>query len=486
MGKKQKRENPARIQPSVESSNTKIQLSADTYNGVRKDIASNVTDIDDVLSILKLAPKTPAIAVNNRYEPSTYGLPQSVQNIITEICTKKQVPTEFVLSPLLAVAGAAAGRKAVLKGRGYENSPGFWCAVVAAPGSNKSHPQKLICEPLTKLNERLVAAHNEAIREWKVQCAEISKKSKDDSKALPPQPPKCRVYASDTTREALDEILAGSPSGVCQVRDELSGWLADLDRYGKSGESQTLISYWNGYGAFIDRKGEAGTRVVGDVLYNTCGTIQPGMLSEGFKSQHIASGFIHRFIFFWPQVIPAKRIERNPIEPDMSQWVKLFNNLADLRDTNTVLSLSEEANEVAMGFEEWLEYAKSDSQTSDYEKGVLSKLDIIMLRLACVARMLAIADGDNSHEVTSTEMKWACDLCRYLHQTQMRVYEELQSGSSKRPMNDRELIRTFFNRFERKGVTQGKLAKLLNTSQPYISQCVNPKSKPQQEIESTE
>ena len=182
---------------------------------------------------------------------------------------------------------------------------------------------------------------------------------------------------------------------------------------------------------------------------------------------------------------------------DLIQYMVQYNNcqvivsthspfLLSMRDANTVLSLSEEANKVAMGFEEWLESAKSDSQTSDYEKGVLSKLDIIMLRLACVARMLAIADGDNSHEVTATEMEWACDLCRYLHQTQMRVYEELQSGNRQRPMNDRELIRAFFKRFESKGVTQGKLAKLLNTSQPYISQCVNPKAKPTQETESAE
>ncbi|HJE39080.1 MAG TPA: DUF3987 domain-containing protein [Candidatus Amulumruptor caecigallinarius] len=46
---------------------------------------------------------------------------------------------------------------------------------------------------------------------------------------------------------------------MCQVRDELSGWLADIGRYGKSGEIQTYLSYWNGKGATIDRKGEVGT-----------------------------------------------------------------------------------------------------------------------------------------------------------------------------------------------------------------------------------
>lgn len=226
--------------------------------------------------------------------------------------------------------------------------------------------------------------------------------------------------------------------------------------------------------------------MVDSVLYNICGTTQPGILADSFNQQHLASGFVHRFMFFWPQTIAKKRIERTPTVPDMTAWNNLINSLYSLRQQEITLTLSDEANNVAMVYESEIEDLKAVADIVPYEKGVLSKLDIIMLRLACVARMLAIADGDNSHEVTAMEMKWACDLCRYLHQTQMRVYEELQSGNRQRPMNDRELIRAFFKRFESKGVTQGKLAKLLNTSQPYISQCVNPKAKPTQETESSE
>ena len=191
-------------------------------------------------------------------------------------------------------------------------------------------------------------------------------------------------------------------------------------------------------------------------------------------------------MFFWPQIVAKKVIERIPTVPDMTAWNSLINSLYSLRQQKITLTLSDDANHVAMAYEREIEDSKDVADIVPYEKGVLSKLDIIMLRLACVARMLAIADGDNSHEVTATEMEWACDLCRYLHQTQMRVYGELQSGNRQRPMNDRELIRAFFKRFENKGVTQGKLAKLLNTSQPYISQCVNPKAKPTQETESSE
>lgn len=489
MEQKKERENSRQVHPSAMAGNdTNLQLSSDTYNSVSKEVEADLTESggdDEVLSNILSAPENPTVDVNSIYEPPIYGLPQRVQDLITDICAKKQVPTEFVLSPLLAVAGTAAGLNSVLDGRSYENSPCFWCVVVADPGSNKSYPQKLICNPLNRINTELSKVHDADLREWRAECAAISKGAKDKANAVqPPRPLKCRIRVEDTTREALAEILVGSPNGVCQIRDELSGWLGDIGRYGKSGEISTYLSYWSGEGTSIDRKGEDGTAIVDSVLYNICGTIQPGILADSFTNQHLTSGFVHRFMFFWPQVIPQKRIERNPISPDTTIWDNIVGTLYQLRTQNIRLTLNDAANEIAMDYEQELEEAKYTPTVTAYEKGVLSKLDIIMLRLACVARMLAIADGDASHEVTEQEMRWASDLCRYLRQTQMRVYETLQFGKNQRPLTDAELIRLFMLRFASKGVSQGALAKLLKTSQPYISQCVNPKSKGKEQIES--
>lgn len=484
------KENLTLIQPSMERLDINVQLSADIHKDISEQVISDgtdITDATDVLSTLKRAPETPSIRVNSRFEPPVYGLPQSVQNVINEICTKKQVPTEFVLSPLLAVAGAAAGRHSVLDSRSYDNPPCFWCVVIADPGSNKSYPQRLICSSLNEINQNLAKEYDEKIREWKTLCAVQTKKSKNRNVPHPPKPLKCRVCVSDTTREALTEILVGSPDGLCQIRDELSGWLDDIGRYGKSGEVATYLSYWTGEGIINDRKSEDCTAWVDGVLYNICGTIQPGILADSFNNkQYLKSGFMQRFMFFWPQNVQKKKIERTPTVPDMSSWKNLVNNLYGLRKQKIRLELSDAANEIIMAYENEIEDIKATTEYA-YEKGVVAKLDIIAFRLACVARMLAIADGDSSHEVTATEMKWAVDLCRYLHQTQMRVYEELQSGNRERNlMNDKELIRAFLKRFESRGVTQGKLAKLLGISQSYISQCVNPKVKPIQETESQE
>lgn len=484
MEKKEMRANPIEIQPSMAGTDTNIQHLADNHNGISENV---VTETEDAfLAQFVAAPEEPTIKANALNEPPIYGLPRSVQDFIIDVCSKKQVPIEFVLSPLLAVAGTMAGRNAVLDGRGYENSPCFWCMVIGDAGANKSFPQALITKPLDSINRDLIQKNKVELQQWQTVCATLTKNSKGEQPTLPPRPPKCRVEVSDTTREALDEIIAGSPCGVCQVRDELSGWLADIGRYGKSGEIQSYLSYWNGKGATIDRKGETGTTEADRVLFNICGTTQPDVLPDCFPKQYIVNGFAHRFMFFWPQIIPPKKIERYPLKPDTYHWDNLIHNLNAMRQTSTMITLSEDATDIAMQYEQEIESAKALHDITQYEMGALSKLNIYMLRLACVARMLAIANGDSSLEVSAMEMEWATDLCRYLHQTQMRVYEVLTHGRKPKPMTDKELIREIMRRYADKGVTQGKLAKVLGVSQAYISQCVNPKIKPTEVTDETE
>ena len=79
-------------------------------------------------------------------------------------------------------------------------------------------------------------------------------------------------------------------------------------------------------------------------------------------------------------------------------------NLNAMRQSSTLITLSEGATDIAMRYEQEIESAKAHPDTSQYEMGALSKLNIYMLRLACVTRMLAIADGDSSKEVSAKEM----------------------------------------------------------------------------------
>lgn len=112
------RANPIEIQRSMTGTDTNIRHLTDTHNSMSENVVAEVNDA--FLVQFLTAPEAPTIKANALEEPLIYGLPQTVQDFIIDVCIKKQVPIEFVLSPLLVIAGTMAGRNAVLDGRGYE------------------------------------------------------------------------------------------------------------------------------------------------------------------------------------------------------------------------------------------------------------------------------------------------------------------------------------------------------------------------------
>ena len=55
-----------------------------------------------------------------------------------------------------------------------------------------------------------------------------------DASFTPPR--RRRLIVVDATFEKLHEILAENPAGVLVIRDELTGWVAELERVGREGE----------------------------------------------------------------------------------------------------------------------------------------------------------------------------------------------------------------------------------------------------------
>ncbi len=73
------------------------------------------------------------------------------------------------------------------------------------------------------------------------------------------------------------------------VRDELTGWLAQLDKQGREGERGFFLQAWNGDGGFtIDRIGRGSIHVPA-VCVSLLGNIQPGRL-RGYLSEVLEGG----------------------------------------------------------------------------------------------------------------------------------------------------------------------------------------------------
>jgi hypothetical protein len=70
------------------------------------------------------------------------------------------------------------------------------------------------------------------------------------------------LYSQRCNVGKLHQILIQNPAGVLVLRDELTGWLANLERPGREGERAFFLECWNGDGCFdIDRIARGTVRV---------------------------------------------------------------------------------------------------------------------------------------------------------------------------------------------------------------------------------
>jgi Protein of unknown function (DUF3987) len=119
----------------------------------------------------------------------------------------------------------------------------------------------------------------------------------------PDRPRKRRVYSIDPTVQAARDLSASNPRGLLLYRDELSGWIADMDRYGGGGGGGDRAFWLQAYdgGRWIaDRvKDDDNGRDVPHLTWGIVGGIQPDKLGEMLLSGH-DDGLSSRFIYTWP------------------------------------------------------------------------------------------------------------------------------------------------------------------------------------------
>lgn len=342
------------------------------------------------------------------------GFHQDIQNIINDVSTKRLVPYELVVAPILAGASIAIGNKARIINE-YENNLSEWLMIVAPSGSNKSQPIKDLLEPITCISNDLHRRYVEEQKKYnKLQDKETS------------TPPKYKTLTiKDTTPESRNQALADNEHGVLLVRDELSGMIGDLGRYSKSGELEQMLSLFDGDDLQVTRKTQEPLYVKNPYL-SIIGGIQPGVLKDTFKgTQFTSSGFLPRFLMFYPQEISFAKRNSKPLDKVLTDmWHNVINKLYDdtLLSYDTKITLSVEADKEYTDFFNAVSYLLSIKE-DDYTRSVWSKLRIHVLRLAGLCHVLNIACGEPLSPIPIDTMKWAISTAKYFANTQDRVYE---------------------------------------------------------------
>ena len=290
--------------------------------------------------------------------------------------------------------------------------------------------------------KRTIEEEELRVQAWRELYKQAAKKGetephRPDSSISPPT--ERRLLLTDSTYEKLHEILSQNPAGVLVLRDELTGWLAGLDRQGREGERAFYLEAWNGNTPFtVDRIGR-GCVHVSAVCVSLFGNIQPARL-RSYLSEVIAGGpnddglFQRIQINVWPDPPRNwKNVDRRPDSHALRMAEEIFSKLAALSAENPLLmNFDPEAQQLFFTWLEELERrVRSEHGLSTFFVGHLSKYRSLMPTLA---GLFELADRVTESPALGEEVSISLDhasqaaaFCEYLESHALRVYGCVES-----------------------------------------------------------
>lgn len=368
-----------------------------------------------------------------------YGLPGIVRRVVTDVAVKRQSSDEFSLAMALSVMSIAVGNRARTSCLGFENKTNLWSLIIGPSGKAKSASCEPLLRPIRRIDSRLADEYEAEVQKY--HAAVAAAKGKKSDIALPATK---QIVLSDSTREARVSALKNNPHGLMLYHPEWSQYICDLARYSTGrGEIYEMNNLWDNSPVKINRKSEPMTTIQDPHLV-VFGGLQTDMLRSMFsKPGFMSSGFLARFLVFYPTIFPTRDYHTMaPLdEAVQAEWDEFISRIQ---------SSSMKFNTSIDPAAEFL-YKNFCNTTADLEDMVdgnrgatLAKLRVNVLRIAGLAavvnwydRRVATREVETVTDavVSVREMSWAIDMCWYFYDSASRMIHILSSETMDLSMN---------------------------------------------------
>jgi putative DNA primase/helicase len=374
-------------------------------------------------------------------------LPRAFRPLVEDAAERMQVVPDFVALPLVVAFGAAVGRRVRIQPKaadsGFQVVPNLWGAIVAPPGYMKTPAIAAAVAPLVELEKESRSEYAAAYQNYEMekelhdldlsawrQMATLARKRGAERPERPgraPEPPgRTRYVTNDATIEALLVILAGNPAGVMNLRDELSGWLANLDKPGREGDRAVWLELWNGFGTYAtDRIGRGSASA--DACASVMGGIQPGRLrsylAEALRDGAGNDGLIQRFqVLAWPDLKREwKYVDRPPDGIALGAVADIFRRITLKSPAEPfTLKFDAEAQQLFVG---WSEVLEDELRGDSLHPALVSHLAKYRSLMPSLAGLFELADNTESVHISLRHAEQAAAWCApYLRSHAERMY----------------------------------------------------------------
>lgn len=388
-------------------------------------------------------------------------LPPALRPWLQDVSSRAQIPIEYIAAPTIVALSSLIGRSMGIYPKQRDDwlvIPNLWGAIIGRPGVLKSPAVAEAVKPLRRLateasedfkTENAQAEARQQINKLMADAiagkAKSAAKNNDTAKlteyeaelsqmnidAAEAEIHERRYIITDGTVEKIGELLNQNPRGLLLARDELSGWLRNLDKSGREGDREFFLEAWNGSGGYsVDRIGR-GTLHIPALCLSIIGTIQPGKLSS-YVSGALGSGagddgLLQRFqLAVWPEITPQWiNVDEWPDTGAKNRAFDLFKQLDQLPmpegDGVQGLHFAPDAQQLFDAWRDELEARLRSSEMND-RPAFESHLAKYRSLLPSLALIFQLVENPGSDAVGLDAARNAAAWCEYLEGHARKIY----------------------------------------------------------------
>jgi hypothetical protein len=408
-------------------------------------------------------------------EPEVPGLtremlPEALRDWLGDAAERMQCPLEMIAAPALVAFSGLVGRRCAIlpkQNDDWDVYPNLWGAIVAPPGAMKTPALKQALHFLYEAESKARSEFQRAMREFECNKAlneprleaargRLKSAAKDGGAQLETaqreyaalmdepawrQPVQKRYITNDPTVEKLGEILSQNPAGITVFRDELNGFLMNMERQGRESDRAFYLEAWNGDGKYAFDRIQRGTINVDALCVSILGGIQPDKLTAYFEHALARDsgddGFLSRFqLVVFPRFSTAWcLVDRQPDRQARARAARVYEKAVELEkmaldwvgDQFAEKRLTRFDTEAQLLFYEWWEKLehrlRSGTVGSSAFEAHLSKYRKLMPSLALLFHLVDLFDGRTSTcQVSLAATRMAIEWCDFLEAHAKKVY----------------------------------------------------------------
>lgn len=333
--------------------------------------------------------------------------PEPIQSYLIECNKKLDANIDYTGSAMLWLISVCVGNALEVEvKRGWTEKASLWISLVGKAGIGKTPSINKVIFPIEQMNLREIKRYAKEYAAWKEYDA-LGKKDKESVPEVK-KPVRTQFIANDITTEALVTLHQESDNAVGVFKDELAGWLKDMNKYRAGSDLEFWLSTWSGKSAFMNRITREDS-FIDKPFIPVLGGIQPSIFSSFYTDENKDNGFMDRMLISYPEA-SIEEYNENELDYDILDWynnamVMFYNRCKNILkyDEHGVIE-SYKVNFKDEAKKEWVRIfnkisgIQNSDEESEYLKSMYPKQKSYIPRFALLINTIN-AEFDNEYDV---------------------------------------------------------------------------------------